>query len=115
MILKVYSVSVVTLAAFAVALAELFVPDTAGFFFAETFQDSPLKNGRFVVPTADKYEGQPISIESCPLPTLEEDLGLMLKEANKFYGGGIKFDKPLKVGAGQDLVLQYEVQLTEGL
>mmetsp|Transcript_30152 Transcript_30152/g.39716 ORF Transcript_30152/g.39716 Transcript_30152/m.39716 type:complete len:538 (+) Transcript_30152:80-1693(+) len=103
------------LVGFNVAAAEFIKPDTTGLFFAETFQDSPIKNGRLILPVNEKYADQPLKIESCPLPTFKEDKGLMLKEANKYYGGAMKFPSPLKITAGQDFVFQYEVMLTEQL
>jgi len=97
------------------SLGEFKIPDTSGFFFAETFQNSPEKNGRLIFSKDLKYENQPLAVKPVPIPSLEDDKVLTLMHANQYYGAVLPFSSPLKVEAGQDFVLQYEVMLSEGL
>jgi calnexin len=85
--------------------------------FYETFDTDPFDTTWFKS-LDQKYKDQPIMIAPASNPILgfEEDKGLKLTQEMKYYAFGAKFAQPLETKLNtDDVVIQYEVKLEEGL
>lgn len=66
---------------------------------------------------APKYAGQQVSVKPCAISGWGGDKQLVLEASNRHYGIAAALPTPIDnaAGGGRDLVVQYEVALTEGL
>lgn len=91
----------------------------SGVLFKETFDTDPFTSNRWVKSKESKYSHQPViwNASSSPAPGFEEDKGLLLSEAMKYYGFGIPFAEPVTgpQSADKELVVQYELKLDDKL
>ncbi|KAJ1432772.1 Calreticulin family-domain-containing protein [Ochromonadaceae sp. CCMP2298] len=87
-----------------------------GLVFVETFDENPFETGKWVKSQDAKYVTQPVLIKppTKTTPGFEDDKGIQLTRELRHYGFGAKLDQPF-VSAGEDLIVQYEVKLEEGL
>lgn len=84
-----------------------FLSKFSHFFYAQ---------GSFVPSSAEEYNVQPLAIErSQAFQNDGSDHGIVLKNPAKRYAFTSKFSSPVDLSTGELLVIQYEVQLQDGL
>jgi hypothetical protein len=84
--------------------------------FLATFDKDPFTTGVFVKSTNDKYRNQPWKLVAGGEDGgLEGDNALVAEVKAKHYGISAVFSKPIELGEEDDFVVQYEVQLRDGL
>jgi hypothetical protein len=86
------------------------------FLFVEKFESDPFVE-KWSKSSDLKYIGQPIAWASSDTsaPGFENDKGLVLTEAMKYYGVGSKFSTPVSLGDENELVFQYELKFDDTL
>lgn len=87
-------------------------------FFAESFESNIFENNysnKWVKSDLERYYGQDIQLKPSLIAVdgFEDDNGLRLVMDNRHYGLGTKFSSPFTIT--QNLVIQYDLKLEEGL
>ena len=97
-------------------LVQYTAPSTTGLTYAETFSSDPFESGRWAKSSDSAYAGQSISIAppDDPSPAFAADNGMKFNLPATKYGVVSKVS-PAVSADGEDLVIQYELRLQEGL